>query len=150
MPLSASLSSLSPCSSFFMPSMRTNYFRKQLACGGGTNLHSGSLGVSSYVCIVKKKSKNRFDPFFLEFFFFFDSKMCPKTQKMNLQKRYLEVSNSIRDGVRAFFRFTPERKKWEFFQMSKNVFLEILRCVVVLKVLSKKRNFFVWKTRSSC
>jgi hypothetical protein len=33
--------------------------------------------------------------------------MCPKTQKMNLQKRYLEVSNSIRDGVIAFLRFTP-------------------------------------------
>jgi hypothetical protein len=60
---------------------------------------------------------------------------------MNLQKRYLEVSHSIRDGVTAFFRFTPEWKNYEFFQMSQNVRLEILRCVVALKVFSKKRNF---------
>jgi hypothetical protein len=36
--------------------------------------------------------------------------MCPKNQKFKFKKPYLEVSNSIRDGVRAFFRFTPERK----------------------------------------
>jgi hypothetical protein len=29
--------------------------------------------------------------------------------------------------------------------MSQNVRLEVLRCVEVLKVFSKKRNFFVWK-----
>jgi hypothetical protein len=37
--------------------------------------------------------------------------MGPKSQKMKLQKRYLEVSISIRDGDRAFFRFTAEPKK---------------------------------------
>jgi hypothetical protein len=60
---------------------------------------------------------------------------------MKPQKRYLEVSNSIRDGVRAFFRFTVERKNIEFFQMSQKTHLKILRCVVVMKVFSKKRNF---------
>jgi hypothetical protein len=67
--------------------------------------------------------------------------MCPKSQKMKPQKRYLEVSNLIRYGVRAFFRFTAERKNIEFFQMSQKMRLEILRCVVMMKVSSKKRNF---------
>jgi hypothetical protein len=53
-----------------------------------------------------------------DFFLFLGSKMCQKNQKMKLQKRYLEVSSSIRDEVRAFFRFTAEWKKYEFFQMS--------------------------------
>jgi hypothetical protein len=81
--------------------------------------------------------------FFQMVFFsvFIYSKMCPKSQKMKPQKRYLEVSNSIRDGVRAFFRFTAERKNGEFFQMSQKTRFEILRCVVVMKVFSKKRNF---------
>jgi hypothetical protein len=79
--------------------------------------------------------------------YFFDSKMSPKSQKMKLQKRYLEVSNSTRDGVRAFFRFTAKQKNNFFFQMSQKKRLEILRCVVVLKVFSKKRSFSVQKTR---
>ena len=62
--------------------------------------------------------------------------MCPKSQKMKLQKHYLEVSNSSRNEVRAFFRFTAERKNYEFFQMSQKKRLEILRCVVLLKVFS--------------
>jgi hypothetical protein len=66
--------------------------------------------------------------------------MCPKSQKMKPQKRYLEVSYSIRDGVRAFFGFTAKRKKEEFFQMSQKTRLEIIRCVVAMKVFSKKRN----------
>jgi hypothetical protein len=74
-------------------------------------------------------------------FIFFGLKMCPKSQKMKPQKRYLEVSNSIRDGVRAFFRFTAEQKNKEFFQMSQKMRLKILRCVVVMKVFSKKRYF---------
>jgi hypothetical protein len=80
---------------------------------------------------------------FSEFFFlFFDLKMCPKSQKMKLQKHYLEVSNSSRNEVRAFLRFTVERKNYEFFQMSQKKRLEILRCVVLLKVFSKKRSLF--------
>jgi hypothetical protein len=73
---------------------------------------------------------------------FFDSNMCPKSQKMKLQKHYLEVSNSSRNEVRAFFRFNVERKNYEFFQMSQKKRLEIIRCVVRLKVFSKKRSFF--------
>jgi hypothetical protein len=75
------------------------------------------------------------------FYLFFDSKMCPKSQNMKLQKRYLEVSSSIRDGDRAFFQFTAERKKEEFFQMSQKTRLEIIRCLVAMKVFPKKRNF---------
>jgi hypothetical protein len=67
--------------------------------------------------------------------------MGPKSQKMKLQKRYLEVSISIRDGDRAFFRFTAEPKKEKKNQMSQKTRLEILRCVVAMKVFSKKRNF---------
>jgi hypothetical protein len=68
--------------------------------------------------------------------------MCPKSQKIKLQKHYLEVSNSSRNEVRAFFQFTAERKNYEFFLMSQKKRLEILRCVVLLKVFSKKRSFF--------
>jgi hypothetical protein len=66
---------------------------------------------------------------------------------MKLQKRYFEVSNSTRDGVIAFYLFTAKRKIGEIFQMSQKKRLEILRCVVVLKVFSKKRSFSVKKTR---
>jgi hypothetical protein len=66
---------------------------------------------------------------------------------MKLQKRHLEVSNSNRGKVRAFFRFTAKRKNLEIFQMSQKMRLEILRCVMVLKVFSKKRNVSVQKTR---
>jgi hypothetical protein len=66
---------------------------------------------------------------------------------MKLQKHYLEVSNSFRNEVRAFLRFTAERKNYELFQMSQKKRLEILRCVVLLKVFSKKRSFSVQKTR---
>jgi hypothetical protein len=70
-----------------------------------------------------------------EFFF-----KVPKNRKNKFQKPYLEDSNSIRSGVRAFFRFHPEQKNQEFFQMSQNARLKILRCVVLSKVFSKKRN----------
>jgi hypothetical protein len=73
--------------------------------------------------------------------------MRPKNQNMIPQKRHLEVSKSIREEVRAFSRFTAKRKNWEFFQTSQKIRLEILRCVVVLKVFSKKRSFLVQKTR---
>jgi hypothetical protein len=66
--------------------------------------------------------------------------MCQKFKKMKLQKHYLEVS--FRNEVRAFFRFTAERKNLEIFQMSQKKRLEILRCVVLLKVFSKKRSLF--------
>jgi hypothetical protein len=92
--------------------------------------------ISSCADKVKKEWSSKY-----LFFIFFDSKMCPKSQKMKHQKRYLEGSNSIREGVRAFFRFTAERKKEEFFQMSQKTRLEILSCVVAKKVFSKKRNF---------
>jgi hypothetical protein len=74
-------------------------------------------------------------------------KYVQKSQKMKLQKHYLEVSNSFRKEVRAFFRFTAERKNYEFFQTSQKKRLEILRCVVLKKVFSKKRSFSVQKTR---
>jgi hypothetical protein len=66
---------------------------------------------------------------------------------MKLQKRHLELCNSNRGKVRAFFRFTAKRKNLEIFQMSQKKRLEILRCVMVLKVFSKKRSFSVQKTR---
>jgi hypothetical protein len=66
---------------------------------------------------------------------------------MKLQKRYFEVSNSTRGRVRAFFRFTAKRKNLKIFQMSQKKRLEILRCVMVSKVFSKKRSFSVQKTR---
>jgi hypothetical protein len=49
---------------------------------------------------------------FFRFFFslFLESKLRPKNQKMNPQKQYLEVSNSIREEVRAIFRFTAKQK----------------------------------------
>jgi hypothetical protein len=74
--------------------------------------------------------------------------MCPKSQKMKLQKHYLEVSNSSRKEVRAFFRFTAERKNYEFFQMSQKKRLEILRCVVLLNFFSKKRSLKQKQLRS--
>jgi hypothetical protein len=55
---------------------------------------------------------------------------------MKLQKHYLEVSNSSRNEVRAFFRFIAERKN-----------CEILRCVGLLKVFSKKHSF--WGSKNS-
>jgi hypothetical protein len=58
----------------------------------------------------KKQKKDRRSHFFRFFFFLLESKMCPKNQKMNPKKQYLEVSNSIRDGDRAFFRFIAKRK----------------------------------------
>jgi hypothetical protein len=73
--------------------------------------------------------------------FFFEPKKCPKSQKMKLQKHYLEVSSSSRNEARAFFRFIAERKNCEFFQMSQKKRLEILRCVGVLK------GFFYKKTQ---
>jgi hypothetical protein len=73
----------------------------------------------------------------------FSTRKCVQNlKKMKLQKHYLEVSNSSRNEVRAFFRFTAERKNYEFFQMSQRKRLEILRCVVLLKVFSKKRSLF--------
>jgi hypothetical protein len=56
-----------------------------------------------------------------------------KIQKLKFQKRYLEVFISIRDKVRAFFQFIPERKNIFCFQMSQKIRLQILRCVVILK-----------------
>jgi hypothetical protein len=50
----------------------------------------------------ERRLKKIFQPFF------FDSKICPKTQKIKFQN--LEVSNSIRDGVRAFFGLLPNGK----------------------------------------
>jgi hypothetical protein len=85
---------------------------------------------------VKKNISNSFPIFF---FFFYDPKLCPKNRKNKFRKPYLEVSNSIRDGVRAFFRFSPGRKFFFFFQMSQTARLEILCCVMVLKVFFKKR-----------
>jgi hypothetical protein len=81
------------------------------------------------------------------FFIIFESKNVQKSQNMKLQKHYLEVSNSFRKEVRAFFRFTAKRKNYEFFQTSQKKRLEILRCVVLKKVFSKKRSFSVQKTR---
>jgi hypothetical protein len=91
-----------------------------------------SLYILSFLHPGKKSKKKSF----------VDSKMCPKSQKMKLQKHFLEVSNSSRNKVRAFFRFTAERKNYEFFQMSQKKRLEILRCVVLLKVFTKKRSLF--------
>jgi preprotein translocase subunit YajC len=48
--------------------------------------------------------------FFIFFFIFYYLKMRPKNQNMKPQKRYLEVSRSIGEEVRAFFRFTAKRK----------------------------------------
>jgi hypothetical protein len=64
---------------------------------------------------------------------------------MKLQKRHLELSNSNRGKVRAFLRLSAKRKNLEIFQMSQKKRLEILRCVEVLKVFSKKHDFFVSK-----
>jgi hypothetical protein len=41
---------------------------------------------------------------------FLSFKMRPKNQNLKLQKRYLEVSRSTREEVRAFFHFTDKRK----------------------------------------
>ena len=68
---------------------------------------------------------------------------------MLLQKRHLELSNSNRGKVRAFFRFSAKRKNLEIFQMSQKKRLEILRCLEMLKVFSKKRNISFQKTRSN-
>jgi hypothetical protein len=48
--------------------------------------------------------------FSLFFSTFLNFKMRPKNQNMKPQKRYLEVSRSTREEVRAFFRFTDKRK----------------------------------------
>jgi hypothetical protein len=70
----------------------------------------GVITAAGTVCIERlKKGKKCFNPFFI-IIIIFDSKMCPKTQKIQLQKRYLDVSNSIGDGVRAFFGLLPNRK----------------------------------------
>jgi hypothetical protein len=66
---------------------------------------------------------------------------------MKLQKRHLELSNSNRGKDRAFFRFAAKRKNLEIFQMSQKKRLEILRCVEVLIVFSKKRGVSVQKTQ---
>jgi hypothetical protein len=77
---------------------------------------------------------------------------------MKLQKHYLEVSNSFRKEVRAFFRFTAERKNYEFFQTSQKKRLNVgnhfesksaryaLLCKVVgllfVMILLKRRRLF--------
>jgi hypothetical protein len=75
--------------------------------------------------------------------------MSKKSKKNKFQKPYLEVSNSIRDGIRAFFRLSPKRKNQFFFQMSQTARLEILCCVMVLKVFFKKRNFLARKNSTA-
>jgi hypothetical protein len=68
---------------------------------------------------------------------------------MKLQKRYLEVSRSTREEVRAFFHFTDKRKNYEILQTSQKTRVKILRCVKgVKKLFSKKRNLLVQKTRT--
>jgi hypothetical protein len=68
---------------------------------------------------------------------------------MKLQKRYLEVSRSTREEVRAFFHFTDKRKNYEILQTSQKTRVKILRCVKgVEKLFSKKRNLlFFYKPR---
>jgi hypothetical protein len=58
----------------------------------------------------ENKKKGSSLAFFRIFFLFLESKMRPKNQKMKPQKRYLEVSNSIREEVRAFFGLPPNGK----------------------------------------
>jgi hypothetical protein len=45
------------------------------------------------------------------FLIFFKFKMRPKNQNMKPQKRYLEVSRSIRKEVRAFFSLYGQTEK---------------------------------------
>jgi hypothetical protein len=106
-------------------SMRSNHLRKQLACGGGTDLKR--VGGRLLLCrVVGGREGNRFCAFFLKFsfftfhfFYFFDSKMCQKLKKWTSKNDTYKSQTQSGAELEPFFGLLPNGESRNFFKWAK-------------------------------